>query len=240
MPVITTAVAGTLRGIVAGNVDGVNGTDILVASNTTNSVARLLNNGAGTAFAATAGFVAAPGAHEMVAGDFNGDGRTDFVVTSSTNTTTVTACRNNAGAFVCNGITSPQLNCSVDAADVNSDGKLDFVLASPVSNIVMSYTGDGAFNFTQNATNGIAANWTNFKLRDIDKDGFTDIVFSSSAPSVGICRGDNTGKFQAATGIRALTAAPNRLAVGLLNADAKEDFAVGTVNGFFVGTSLAQ
>ena len=236
------AVAGTLRGIAAVNIDGLNGTDILVASASANSVARLLNNGAG-GFTVTNNFVPAlPGALEMASADFNGDARPDFIVTSATSGATISACRNNAGtSYVCNGITSPQVNSSVATGDVNSDGKMDFVLASPASNVVMAYTGDGAFNFTQNATNALANTWNNFKLADIDKDGFTDIVFASSANQVGICRGDNTGKFLAATGVRTLTATPSQVVVGLLNADAKEDFAVSTTaNGLHVAISNAQ
>ena len=236
------AVAGTLRGIAAVNIDGLNGTDILVASASANSVARLLNNGAG-GFTVTNNFVPAlPGAFEMASADFNGDARPDFIVTSATSGATISACRNNAGtSYVCNNITSPQVNSSVATGDVNSDGKMDFVLASPASNVVMAYTGDGAFNFTQNATNALANTWNNFKLADIDKDGFTDIVFASSANQVGICRGDNTGKFLAATGVRTLTATPSQVVVGLLNADAKEDFAVSTTaNGLHVAISNAQ
>jgi hypothetical protein len=160
------AVTGTLRGIAAVNIDGVNGTDILVASSSSNSVARLLNNGAG-GFTVTNNFVAAlPGALEMASADFNGDARPDFIVTSATSGATISACRNNAGtSYICNNITSPQVNCSVATGDVNSDGKMDFVLASPSSNVVMAYTGDGAFNFTQNATNALATRLEQLQAR---------------------------------------------------------------------------
>ncbi len=213
-----------------------------MASTTTSSVARLLNNGTGT-FTVTPLFVGSlNGALEMVSSDFNGDNRPDFVVTSSTGVT-VYACRNNMGtSYVCNGATGPQINASVDAADVNSDGKMDFVVASPLSNVVMAHTGDGNFGFTQNDTNGIATNWTDFKLADINKDGYTDIVYGSSGNAVGVCLGKNDGTFSAATGIRATTSPVNRLAIGQFNTgtDQKDDFAATTNAGVQYSLSAAQ
>ena len=238
-------VVGTVRGIAAVDVDGVNRADLLVANTTNNRVDLLRNNGLGTAFTVVAGYAAGlTGAYELASADFNKDGRPDFVVTSSS-AALAYHCRNNAGtSYVCASVAAPAALASVTTGDVNSDTNPDFVLATNGNTQVLSYSGNGAFAFTQKATNGLATNWSDLKLVDIDKDGYQDIVYASSAGlgSVGVCRGDNTGGFLAATGIRSLNSPPSQVVVGQFNTgtDQKDDFAAGTNLGVHVSLSNVQ
>jgi hypothetical protein len=122
---------------------------------------------------------------------------------------------------------------------------LDFVLTAVGNNNVFAYTGNGAGVFNQVVTNAIAGNWTSLQLVDINKDTYTDIVFSNAAAGanqVGVALGKNDGTFQPGTAIRALTAAPGRVVVGQFNmgVDQKDDFACSTTNGVNISLSNAQ
>jgi len=243
----TTVAAGAiLTGVVAVDVDGVNRADILVTDRTNNRVSLLKNGGGGT-FVVTANYpmgVAVTTPLEMASGDFNADGRQDVVFTSAT-TVNTWSCLNMAGtSFACTANTSFPTS-DVRVADINSDGKQDFVLTAVGNPNVFAYTGNGAGAFNQVATNGIAGNWTSLQLVDINKDTYTDIVFSNSAAGanqVGVALGRNDGTFQAGTAIRALTAAPGRVVVGQFNTgvDQKDDFAVSTTSGVNISLSNAQ
>jgi hypothetical protein len=237
-------IAGTLAGIVAVDVDGVNKKDILVANTTGNAVAYLKNDGTGN-FAVTPTFitVGAGGALQMATADFNKDGRPDIVFTSNSGIN-AQSCINNMGTgYTCSASVSPAASGDVAVGDINSDGNPDFVLASGGSTSVFSYLGKGDGTFTQVQSTNIATNaWINIQITDIDKDTYADVIFSNAANTIGVCRGDNTGKFTAAAVTRALPTTPKYVAVGQFNTatDQKDDFATGTANGVQVTLSAVQ
>ncbi len=127
-------------------------------------------------------------------------------------------------------------------AELERDGKADFALTAVGNGNVFGYTGDGAGNFNQVASNGIAGTWNSIKLVDIDKDNILDVVFASSGNQVGVCRGNGLGGFAAATGVRATAAAPRQVIVGQFNTgvDQKDDFAASSTLGVHISLSNAQ
>lgn len=79
-------------------------------------------------------------------------------------------------------------------------------------------------------------------MRDINKDGYIDLVYGSSANAVGVCLGKNDGTFATSVASRATSQPVNYVVLGQFNAgtDQKDDFAAATNAGVQYSLSLAQ
>jgi Ca2+-binding RTX toxin-like protein len=144
------APSGMLPGSIAtGDIDGVNGLDLVITDAASGLVSVLLNNGFG-------GFnpsipVLTPGgaATDVQLGDFNGDGKFDMVLSEAGLDTVSVMLSAGGGAFF--PATTYQVGqdpSSLTLADMNDDGSLDIVVVNTGSEDidVLLGKGDGTFS----------------------------------------------------------------------------------------------
>ena len=222
-------------GLAAGDLNHDGSQDLVAVNSTDNTVSVLLGKGDGT-FAAHVDYATGKGPSSVALADLNGDGKLDLVVTNSTDNTISVLKGNGDGTFqahadrAANG--SPQ---SIAVADFNHDQKLDLVLVNPPANSsqgnisVLIGKGDGTFN---NPVQYAAAVGTNsLTVADLNGDGTPDVVATNSdtsfvttgAVSVFIGKGDGT--FGAASTYNFGHGAAS-VAVADFNGDGKVDLAV--------------
>lgn len=147
----------------------------------------VLSNGAG-GFLPVAGYFAGRNTYDVMTGDVNGDNLAD-VLTTDNSSLQITVHHNvGNGSFVI-----PQLyltlpiSGSLDAEDVDNDGDLDLISSASgrgttgVHVAVLKNNGDGTFSTYQ--TYPIRSGGVQAKFRDINNDGFADIIFATSISS---------------------------------------------------------
>ncbi|MCA9771255.1 MAG: VCBS repeat-containing protein, partial [Myxococcales bacterium] len=138
----------------------------------------LIGLGDGT-FAPEVRYPAGTRPQAVAVADFNEDGDPDLVVANQQSPATVHLGNGDgtfgAGAEVGNGVPSDQFTW-VAVGDVNDDDNLDFVIVGNTStHKVLLGDGDGTFQAERTTAAGVAGNQI-VVLRDMDGDGFDDIV----------------------------------------------------------------
>ena len=169
------------QSIMLGNVDGVNGLDIVVANGGTQPNQVYLNNGSGSF--ANGQSLGSNDSQSIVLGDVNGDGDLDIVVANASgegNQVYINDINNDGsvGVFTDSGQSlGTNDSQSIVLGDVDGDADLDMLLANTgVSNQNRVYTNDGAGNFTDSGQSLGANDSQSVILGDVDGDADLDAV----------------------------------------------------------------
>jgi FG-GAP-like repeat len=236
-----TPIGPTVHKVALGDFDKDGRLDALAIEHDTYGVSVLLGDGRG-------GFHSAPGSpvlasqgrrphtHDVAVGDVNGDGRLDAVTTNANDNNISVLLGDGKGGFV------PAPGSPVAAGrhpyegltlrDLNADGRLDVVVANLKGNAVSVLLGDGKGGFAPAAGSPfrLGPRPGTLAVGDLNGDGRLDIVAThDDDPLVAVLLGDGKGGFAEAPG------SPIRLkqtvwgaAIGDLNADGKNDVALGS------------
>ena len=237
-------------GIVTGDFNNDQHTDIAVVNQGSPDVAVLLNDGSGGFTVATYGLSTT--AFAIAAGDINGDGVLDLLVPLNNGTAGVAVLLGdsvNPGAFkpetdvaLVNGAATYRNPAYITVADLNGDGKLDFAVTIDDYSLgnqgiaVALGKGDGTFG-TPSLYSTTRQNFASFgwpypayvRAADINGDGKADLVYTNEDFStVGVLFGNGNGTF----------GTPNEYpagedAFGLALADVNGDGAVDVVTANF-------
>ena len=205
-------------GMVTGDFNHDQHTDIAVVNDDGTNVAVLLNDGSG-GFSTTTYPVSTYG-YEIAAGDINGDGYTDLLVplnSGSNGVAVLLGNSDNSGTFqneydvpLVNGNATYSSPGGITVADLNGDGKMDFAVTiddysdnSGQGVAVALGKGDGTFN-TPNLYSTTSQDFTFFekpypqhvKSADINGDGKVDLVYTNEDyGTVGVLFGNGDGTF---------------------------------------------
>lgn len=225
--------------VVAGDVNGDDAVDLVVASSGTGStvVSVLLGNGDGT-FQPASSFAAGNRPNGVALGDLNGDGILDIVASNSGlgGNTVSTLVGFGNGAF-----SSPETQAAAAGpmcpaiADLNADGKSDVVVAANGGNkvSVLLGIGDGTLMPAVNYNVGIFPQCVT--VGDLNGDGIPDLAASNSGSGdVSVLLGIGDGTFAAAVNYPAGTVTRAVLTLdanndGVLDLAAVNDTAAGTI-----------
>jgi hypothetical protein len=180
----TTALAGTLTGIAAGDFNHDGKLDIAVSDSAANSVHVLTGNGDGT-FTSLGSYSTGAGTSPsgIVAADFNNDGNLDVATVNAGNNTATVLLGSATGALTLQAAQPTGANpIAVSVLDVNSDGAPDIVAYdSPTSSTgeldVLLGNGDGTLQPAQAVSQafkpGVVA-----AVADFNRDGKPDLALT--------------------------------------------------------------
>jgi len=225
-----------------GDVNGDGRPDIVVANQTSDNVAVLLNSAStpGTFLAATTFTTGGAGSRMVALGDLNNDGRLDIVV-SNINGDNLGVLLNSAttpGTFTTTAYASGNGGAQgVDVGDVNGDGRLDIVVANNSSNttavLLNSAATPGTFSApTLYSTGGLAPRGV--AVGDVSGDGRPDIVITnSSSNNIGVLlnQAATPGTFAAAVVYPDGGIGPVGVALGDVNGDGLADISTANFGG---------
>jgi Ca2+-binding RTX toxin-like protein len=145
---------GALPGSIAvGDIDGINGLDLVVTDAASSLVSVLLNNGFGGFNPAIPVLTLAVAATDVQLGDLNGDGKLDMVL-SETGLDTVNVMLG-TGSGIFSPPTTYQVGLdpsSLTLADMNDDGSLDIVVVNKGSEDIHVLLGKGDGTFSSDLT----------------------------------------------------------------------------------------
>lgn len=173
--------------VVAADVDGLNGPDLVTANSRDNTLSVLLNNGSGT-FAQASGSPYTVGRKPLsvTAADLDGQNGVDLAAANMADDTVTVLLNNGSGGFSVAG--SPYLvgdqPWSVTAVDVgapgggNGDGHLDLAVANRFSMTVSVLLNDGTASLTADGPYAVNNNFGPLSVAggDFDSDGDTDLA----------------------------------------------------------------
>ena len=135
-------------------------------------------------------------------GDFNKDGKKDIVISNQGSTVTHTTFRSYAsinvkmgdglGGFGADNIIGVGTNANnmvygeVEVGDVNADGNDDIVVigVGGAPNYTVVYLGNGTGGFATPIYYSIPASASCLSIKDINKDGYNDLVYKAGSPSL--------------------------------------------------------
>jgi len=215
--IVTSALANSYRGAVAGDFNKDNKYDFAVVNDATNNLEVYLGNGTGT-FSTAKKFPVGASPQQIVAADFNNDGNLDLAVTNAGENTVSLLLGSGNGLFQTQQkFATGSYPYGIAAADVNKDGNMDLVIGTsdaPTNVQVLLGNGNGTF---QPATSwGIYGGGVNTTLAvaDINQDGYLDIASSTGDPYGGfsVLFGAGDGTF--ANGVQTDTYANGEYAMG--------------------------
>jgi hypothetical protein len=183
----------------AADLNGDGKMDLLVTDAPSNTVAVLLNDGAG-GFGPTKAYPAGAQPRAVAVSDLNGDGILDLVIATSDVSSVSVSLGLGGGVFgppVNFGVASDTV--AVAVADLNGDGKKDLAVVSGSSGLSLSLLlGNGAGSFSPAAGSpiAIAGQPTSILAVDFNSDSKLDLVIGSFS-GVFLLTGDGTGQFTA-------------------------------------------
>lgn len=180
--------ASTSNWVSVGDVNGDGNQDFILQDNTTGSAYVFKGNGNGT-FLAPVSYNVVAAATSGVIADFNGDGFVDYI----TGTATLAVILGNGnGTFKAPIQSSSGFGITdIATADVNNDGKAD-VIAATGTNVAIFL---GTTGTPVRANYAVGSAHQTVDARDINQDGYVDIVTSdsfSSSSNVFFGLGDGT------------------------------------------------
>lgn len=193
-------VAGADDTMVAADLDADGFTDLVTANGAGSAihVTRCLGNGA---FASGVQY-ALPvfeTAEQVAVADFDGDGALDVVVRLDASNQEFCLFPGNGDGTLAAALrfTIPDRASHLSVTDLDGDGDPDLVLRSPTLGL-FTLLGDGSFGFSSPVLTGIDLHLGQAAFRDVDGDGFVDMIGGSSAtPGVHVWSGLGDGSFSA-------------------------------------------
>jgi hypothetical protein len=225
----TISAGGNPRGLVAGDLNGDNRTDLACANRDTNNFTIALDGTAGW----TSGNIAAGNDPRAVAlGDINGDGDLDLAISNHDDRTVGVYANSGGGTFslaqtlAVNPVFRPDGIAFVNAAGSNLPEVCAIISDDVVGSFVAMYANNGG-TLAANATNfaTLGTNSGEATAADLDRDGKVDlVVVNQDSGSISIM--PNTGAGFGAAQVIATGANPERVAVGRLDGGTMPDLAV--------------
>ena len=220
--------------IALGDVDGINGVDIVASNIGSNSVSVMKNNGVGVFTVTNIATGTGPAGVALI--DVDSDGDLDIVTANENggNAGSVSVLLNNgAGSFGAPTSYAVGGNSARTLAfgDFNGDGNFDLAVAVSNSNLIAVLLGNDGTGGTTKGTfkaavaypSGASTSpfWVN--TVDLNNDGVLDLVYANTgANTVGVRFGNGDGTF-GVDGIFPVGASPQGLAIGDFDADGKFD-----------------
>jgi hypothetical protein len=204
----TFAVGTSPQYLAAGDLNGDNHPDLVVANAASNSVSVLLNSGNG-GFGAANPVGVDKGPVGVVLADFNKDGKLDFATANTVGLalfmgSTSVALGDGQGGF--GGATNFIVGSGthwVTSGDYDKDGNLDLAFANVKGNNSSLALGKGDGTFQAAMVLGTAATPQTIATTDLNSDGKLDLVTGNASGTVGVQLGNGDGTFQAQTGYNA-------------------------------------
>ena len=213
----------------------------IMRSGDTGQPARYLDvylNGGNDSFALSASIYLGSGDRGLgiVAGDFDGDGKVDIAATRPIYATNyfdyVILKGNGDGTFQAPvSIASPyggENGNQLVAADLRHDGRLDLVGLGYNVDVILN-NGDGTFQAPVGYTAGSQPN--DFKLADLNADGFLDVAVASDFSGLCVLAGNGDGTFGAPEFLASGDQGLSGVNVGDVNGDGRPDLVVSRSGG---------
>ncbi|MCH8048172.1 MAG: VCBS repeat-containing protein, partial [Planctomycetes bacterium] len=195
--VVATDVLGA-SSVVAADVDGINGIDIIVTSAIGGKVIWYKNSGSPDyTFTVQAVPIVADGASSVVAADVDGDTDIDFVVTSAADNTVAWYENDGNQVFTKQTIDATFTGASsVFAGDINNDGKIDVLATSQTDNTITWYENDATQSFsTKHVISTSAADARAIHAADLAGDGALEVIGISSSQDHMVAWYESDGTF---------------------------------------------
>ncbi|MES2647979.1 MAG: IPT/TIG domain-containing protein [Bacteroidota bacterium] len=174
----------------------------------------------------------------IASNDIDGDGKPDIAACLGSNSTIRIArntTNNNLFSFAYSSITSGGIPSELCLADLDGDGKPELIAANISTSTVSIFRNTstpGAISFASKVDFPTISSPSNIKPGDIDRDGKTDLVFTSGGLS--ILRNTSTaGNINFATKVDFNIFGALLAAISDLDGDGKPDFALGVLDGTY-------
>jgi hypothetical protein len=153
--------------------------DLAVASEYSNSVSVLMNNGDGT-FQNAVNHVVGSYPVSLAVGDFNGDGKLDLVTANAAGNNVSVLLSNGNGTFqnAVNYIVEGE-PISLAVGDFSGDGKLDLVTANFASNNVSVLQGNGDGTFQNAVYYAVGTGPESVAVADLNGDDKSDLIVAN-------------------------------------------------------------
>jgi hypothetical protein len=216
--------------------DGINGNDLAVTNNGSNTVSILLNNGNGT-FAPAVDYVVGNSPGVVVAADLDGDTDQDLAVSRGGNDVVAVLMNNGSGVFGAPvNYATGSFPFSVSAANLNTDTFPDLIVPNFISNTVSVFLNNGDGTFAAAVNYGTGGSQPRFAAAaDFNGDTNQDLaVTNGNSDNVGILTGNGDGTFGAALNF-ATGSGPFGITAADLDNDTDQDLAVAN---FGAGISI--
>lgn len=176
----TTAIAGAVRGLVLGDVDGDGAPDLLAIDAATGAVTFRSGLGDG-GFGAPGAPVPAPDAAAMALGDMTGDGVADLVVAARTGATMAILAGDGTGHFTLDrtlALDAPASSLAI--ADLNRDGRPDLITLENGA-VTLRLAGADGFGTPATLRSGVAGPLAS---ADLDADTRPDLAALVAGPGI--------------------------------------------------------
>ncbi|MGB9197385.1 MAG: FG-GAP-like repeat-containing protein [Terriglobales bacterium] len=199
---VSVALPGVAHGLVVADFNGDGWDDVAVAGSGP-AVYVLLNNRHGSLVMAGTYSISGSG-FELAAADLNHDGKLDLCVAMTDSARVAVLLGKGDGTFsaVPDYETGILPLYGIAIGDLTDDGNADLVVSAPASGkiLVASGNGDGTFNppviYAASLSPFASANPLEVALRDVNGDGYADIVYTnSSSGGIGVLLNDGLGHF---------------------------------------------